>query len=137
MEQEFVSYELAVELKKIDFDEPCFKMSIHKKDCIEQLKPEGCQLHNIHCGYPDCTIDKSITPVPLPTYSQAFRWFRKKHGLYQYIEPKRSFPDKFVSGVEWNVIITGGDGIDVGPNGTYTYPEAERACLEKLIKLVK
>lgn len=25
-----------------------------RKCCAEKLKPEGCQLHNLHCGYPDC-----------------------------------------------------------------------------------
>ncbi len=22
--------------------------------CPEKAKPEGCQLHNLHCGYPNC-----------------------------------------------------------------------------------
>lgn len=24
--------------------------------CKEKAKPEGCQLHNLHCGYPDCDL---------------------------------------------------------------------------------
>lgn len=25
-----------------------------KKVCKEKDQPNGCQLHNLHCGYPDC-----------------------------------------------------------------------------------
>lgn len=25
-----------------------------RKVCEEKAKPNGCQLHNLHCGYPDC-----------------------------------------------------------------------------------
>ena len=25
-------------------------------NCPEQKKPGGCQLHNLHCGYPKCDI---------------------------------------------------------------------------------
>ncbi len=25
-----------------------------RKICEENKKPNGCQLHNLHCGYPDC-----------------------------------------------------------------------------------
>lgn len=26
--------------------------------CEEKKKPGGCQLHNLHCGYPNCDIKK-------------------------------------------------------------------------------
>ncbi len=29
-----------------------FRKPLHK--CPEKLKPGGCQLHNLHCGYPKC-----------------------------------------------------------------------------------
>ena len=25
-----------------------------RRVCEEAAKPNGCQLHNLHCGYPDC-----------------------------------------------------------------------------------
>lgn len=27
--------------------------------CEEKKKPGGCQLHNLHCGYPNCDIRKN------------------------------------------------------------------------------
>ena len=60
----------------------------------------------------------------------------KNHGLYSSILPKKSYPDNYVSGVEWYVTICGGDGVEIGPDGTYTYEEAELECLNKLIEIV-
>ena len=30
--------------------------------CKEKAHPKGCQLHNLHCGYPDC--DRKPIPAP-------------------------------------------------------------------------
>jgi hypothetical protein len=124
LEKEFVPYKQALALKELGFDEPCFKMSEHKKVCDEQSKPQGCQLHNLHCGYPDCTIDKSITPVPLPTFSQAFRWFREKYG--DYLKPSFGVVPHFT--IIRNLMFE---------DSKITYEEAELACLIKLIEIVK
>jgi hypothetical protein len=129
LEKDFVPYEPSLSLKELGFDEPCFKMSEHKKVCDEQSKPQGCQLHNLHCGYPDCTIDKSITPVPLPTFSQAFRWFRDKYQIDSWIYPN-------LNGLYSVSIVRRGVGL--GNVSQYqTYPEAELGCLIKLIEIVK
>ena len=84
-EKYFVPYELALEMKALGFNEPCFKNSEHRKVCKEQEQPGGCQLHNLHCSYPNCTIDKTITPIKLPTYQQAFRWFREEYNIPSHI----------------------------------------------------
>ena len=126
-EKEFVPYDASIDMKLLGFDEPCFKMSEHRKACEEQLKPEGCQLHNLHCGYPDCTIDQSITPIPLPTFSQSFRFFREKYGYLSYIDMDNySF---------YRYTIYKGKGISEAPFDTYE--EAENACLTKLIEIVE
>ena len=124
MEKEFVSYEQALALKKIGFDEECLKMFEHRKICEEQAKPSGCQLHNLHCGYPDCTIDKSIVPVPLPLKSQVFRWFREKYDAHMH--PSRLMRNIYV--VRYG---------DWDSEAFKTYEEAENACIDKLIELAK
>lgn len=83
LEDLFVPYKQALQLKELEFDKPCLIESTHKKICVEHEKPGGCQLPNVHCGYPDCTIDESITPIGLPTYEQAFAW------LYEKLEIER------------------------------------------------
>ena len=142
--KEFVPYKQALALKELGFDEHCFKMSEHKKVCDEQSKPQGCQLHNLHCGYPDCTIDKSITPVPLPTFSQAFRWFRKKYDWQHSIEPTADQHSHQLGYNYWIWNYKTGEEYHTmpknRPSGDWeykSYEEAELACLIKLIQIVK
>ena len=135
MEKEFINYDQALELKKLGFDEPCFAFWSD----IEDNKYTGN--YTIRIGLE--SVENKIQGIKYkgflsaPTFSQAFRWFRKNHGLYSSILPKKSYPDNYVSGVEWYVTICGGDGVEIGPDGTYTYEEAELECLNKLIEIVK
>jgi hypothetical protein len=131
MKKEFIPYEQALELKEIGFDEPCFGY----------FEPNG------EFNYIESHILKDMPYLAknsewqdicgAPTFSQAFRWFRKNHGLYSSIIFKKSYPDNYVTGLEWYIIICGGDGVLFDTDGTYTYEEAELACLKKLIELAK
>ena len=125
MTKEFVKYEQALALKELEFDEECF----------DYYNPIEHKL-NIF-GVVNSKLDFNKAWIPAPLYQQAFRWFRIQHGLYSAIVPKKSYPDNFVSGIEWYVEICGGDGIEIGPDGTYSYKEAESACLDKLIEICK
>jgi hypothetical protein len=64
--------------------------------------------------------------LTVPTYSQAFRWFREKYNLCGVITPQSyeiwGYPD-------------GGCIIEQYP--VHTYEEAEQACLDKLIEICK
>ena len=134
MEKEFVPYELAIRMKQLEFDEPCFSYymngilqpSLNVKD-YSYFK----EMIEINSNI------KNFENVLAPLFQQAFEWFRKEHGLYSAIVPKKSWPDNFVSGIEWYVEICGGDGKEIGPDGTYSYEEAELACLEKLLEIVE
>jgi hypothetical protein len=81
-----------------------------------------------------------------PTFSQAFRFFREKHGLYHYI-----LPEFYKNGINfnWQILwylpkeewtnhrIYNGTML-YGDNGEYpTQEKAELACLKKLIEIVK
>ncbi len=130
MEKEFVTYEQALALKELGFDERCLIKSEHTKKCIEKEKPGGCQLHNLHCGYPDCTIDKTITPIPLPLKQQVFRWFDKKYNLFGYIE-------KFQCG-RYEDVISANFMEEYEDEILFdTIEEAENNCINRLIELAK
>jgi len=131
MEKEFIPYEQVLALKELGFDKSCFGYyNIDpqlKNPAFNMVKP----FEHIWC-------------LPAPLYQQAFRWFRETHGLYSSIIPKRSYDkidlsndDSYISGLEWYIEISGGDGIDIGPDGIYSYSEAELACLKQLIEIVK
>ena len=118
MNKEFIPYEQALELKELGFDEPCFGWFASDKTLVKEVIKK---------------TDFTLAPL----YQQAFRWFRKNHGLYSSIIFKKSYPDNHVTGLEWYIIICGGDGVLFDTDGTYTYEEAELACLIKLIEIVK
>ena len=112
--EEFVPYELAVKLKELGFDEPCFKV-------VE--------------GGPIDIFPYEKLDVPL--YQQAFRWFREKHDLYHVI----TIADlgKYETGnPDFQCAIYSKDPVLITNMNKYnTYEEAELACLNKLIELIK
>ena len=111
MKNEFIPYEQAVALKELGFDEPCFGYRAEGDDVMIKHIP--------HCV------------ISAPTFSQAFRWFREKHGLVGII--------KFgTNDFTYNVYNEDGMGLltKESLNFNSTYEEAELACLKKLIEIV-
>jgi hypothetical protein len=140
MEKEFVPYELALRMKQLGFNERCFKYEDAKKICENNARPEGCQLPNVHCGYPNCTIDRSVEPLAIPIWQQAFRWFRENFNLINLIG---CYPNtkKWYSSYQ-NLDWSGKETIEFAKTEDRsiqfeTYKEAELACLEKLIEIVE
>ncbi len=66
----------------------------------------------------------------IPTFSQAFRWFRKEHNLKSFIQP---IPDD----VDTYIFAYGTKEIEHDDLGYLTHEEAEIACLTKLIEIVE
>jgi len=138
MNKEFVDYSTALELKELGFDEPCWGhyTSSGVLQTVEDYNRLGVSISEmISKDFNSESFMKEICKAPL--YQQAFRWFRKNHGLYSSIIFKKSYPDNYVTGLEWYIIICGGDGVLFDTDGTYTYEEAELACLKKLIEIIK
>jgi hypothetical protein len=127
MNKEFILYEQALALKKLGFDKPCFgyyNTTWSKQN--ELLFPQYAgELENWNEMTHLCSA---------PTFSQAFRWFREKHGIashmatyWQHDWNNYSYQYYFVEDkIEWN-----------GIEHYKTYEEAELECLKKLIKIVK
>jgi hypothetical protein len=68
MEKEFVTYEIASELKKLGFDEPCL---VGYSSSTEKLE-----------YYSRPLVTKDSFTVDTPTYSQTFRWFEEKYSYF-------------------------------------------------------
>ncbi len=112
MKKEFVPYEIALELKKLGFDEPCFGYYNGQGNYIgeEGKMNSNCNKLGMHGAY--CTV---------PLYQQAFDWFRIEHNLYYSIlEAKNGY----VIDAVWSELYN-------------TYEEARLDCLQKLIEVVK
>jgi hypothetical protein len=125
MKKEFVPYELAVKLKELGFNEPCFGYYLEDGTRVPASYSEK---GTVYPSNTDLLPDWSAAP----TYSQAFKWFREKHGLYSNIFPTAH--GIFVWCVRWYV-----DELEkeILYKSSKDYEEAELACLQKLIEIVK
>jgi hypothetical protein len=129
MEKEFVTYEQALALKDLGFNEPCFSFYID----VDNFLYTNQKWLNYNLN------DKRISA---PLYQQAFRWFREKHNLcgevytvnMGAIDYTFQIRDLYSEDVKHNNF----EAYTGGYIGTFlTYEEAEQACLDKLIEICK
>lgn len=139
----FVPYKESLELKELGFYEPCFMkiwwLNGIDFDTKKSFKPyitindkEIRFKYHLPKKHPWSGI-RSLD-LQIPTFQQAFRWFRNKYKLPSHIATywqhdwnNYSYQYYFVQNkVEWN-----------GIEHYKTYEEAELACLRKLIDIVK
>ncbi len=126
MKKEFVTYEQALALKKLRFDEPCFTWYLNDKDI--QFGSSG------ETGIDTCNLIEAnkYKVILAPTYSQAFRWFREKYKFnHSIIFHKHPFG---TDDYQYLILLDEDEFVETGFN---TYEEAELACLIKLIEIVK
>ena len=124
MNKEFVSYEIALALKELGFDEECLSRYLI---VTEWENPTG----EILLQQIDCMLsDKNLIKAPLK--QQAFKFFRDKHKLAADIRSEHL--GYYTSIVNRDVMIR----IVMKPVNIFeTYEEAEQDCLDKLIEIIK
>lgn len=145
MTKEFIPYELALALKELGFDEPCFGYyyTLNGKDWKFAEKSEYYRLDD------EINIGGKFS-LPAPLYQQAFRWFRDKYNLYNFIREEYK-SSRLLSTISKRIIPEQNKGFDrflvvmyVRTPNTYPqyasfadYEEVELECLKKLIEIVK
>jgi len=149
MENEFVTYQQALALKELGFDEPCFGYYVDGglrgvNLGIEELggvKPyyERFGFHTINNHHID---NKNKIVVSSPLYQQAFRWFRENYSLQHHIwigEITTLFYGYNILDTKTHVFLFIVNNIELGGGDCDypTYEEAESACIDKLIEIVK
>jgi hypothetical protein len=159
MTQEFIPYEIALEMKQLGFDEPCFGVYEDKKWFLVEVKNE--------MSYESCL---KLDVFPAPTFSQCFRFFREKYDLHVQIrkenyvyqkvhcnyfhfdiskgeqnditkqedlysnimdECEQDIPRNYLDNEKLNILI-----FEKG-FAFKTYEEVEIECIKKLIEIVK
>ncbi len=124
--KDFTLHPEALELKQLGFDEPCLGWFASDRTLVKEVTEKT-----------DFTL--------APTYSQAFRWFREKYD-YDISIRGASFRANWVIGVPLLINNDSKDGYPLVISWDYktsdgmkvlTYEEAELACLQHLIKIVK
>ncbi len=124
MEKDFISYQLALRMKALQFDYDCFafyQIEYHEDrpimvDDDAQYRVSGLR-----------TCKNSEIPehyVSAPLYQQAFRWFRDKYNVHIRIE-KYDETKWWANWGSWTSEVYD------------SYEETELACLEKLIEIVE
>ena len=122
MTREFVPYELAVKLKKLGFNEPCF---FAFDNCSTPMR--CTDLRTNEQKFEGVNYNSS-TYTSQPTFSQAFRWFRANGFLIHFSSHDYNIHDFYIKWKPNKSILS--DAYD-------TYEESELACLEKLIEIAE
>jgi hypothetical protein len=138
MNEEFLSYEIALKLKELGFNEPCFTYYYNINGNIRTDLSI-----NIHNAWTYAGTKKLGTTLA-PLYQQVFRWFREQFNWQSSIEATK---DQHNHELGYNYWIwnnkTGEEHHTMPknrPSGDWEfekYEDAEIACLIKLIEIVK
>ena len=124
----FVPYEQALALKELGFNEPCFGNYNNLTGTTRFFfgkTNEGCIVWNKVPGTNDIVTSNETILAPL--YQQAFRFFREKYGLFSSIQELNIGYQH-----SYYFVVNDEDSIQF-----LKYEEAELACLDKLIEIVK
>ena len=121
MEKEFIPYELALELKELGFEEPCFGVYVENELFIVSTERPSIQSHSLYQGL-------------APLYQQSFRWLRHKYNcVCEIIRKEDGNHSEFIG---W--VYIDGRKIDVVSYwDSKSYEETELECLKKLIQIIK
>jgi hypothetical protein len=117
MDKEFVTYEQALSLKELGFDDiPWFGNQASLYDVNGE--------HTMYTNYGVMYSGLSDGYIPAPLKQQVFRWFRDNYDAHMH--PTKLMPRVY--------IIHYGTWTSITFN---TYEEAESACIDRFIELAK
>jgi hypothetical protein len=122
MNKEFVPPKQSLELKELGFDENCFKY----------YNEETLSTVGLFYTYDNPMDFKCLAPL----YRQAFRFFREKYKLYGSYGQTNDDREE-VNGFVISNFINGTRNKLFADWEVGTYEEAELACLDKLISILK
>ena len=157
MKNNFVSYEQALSVKELGFDEPCFgyfngkqvyrlggdatsfidKISTYRntylslKDNFIAIPNEGDWENN-----PNTVRRMRGIMVAAPLKQQLFKWFRDKHKLHSRIQHQNGFYWYEIESYFGQFVKKYNTSSDLIKKYD-TYEEAESDCIDKLIEIVK
>ncbi len=129
MEKEFVSYEIALKLKNLGFDEPCFTYYYELTSNLRTHLAIDVRNAWTYSG------NKKLGFTLAPLYQQVFKWLRNKYGIDFSINTTYSRYNENTSKKYSGVIDNKTVFINVGFYDTYE--EVELAGLQKMIKIIE
>jgi len=144
MNNQFVTYEIALKLKELGFKEPCFKAyfkyTLSSSDCtlIQLLSPlvEIYGENYLFNNNDDIFIDKSISgdgdgaKCTAPLWQQVIDYFREKHNLIIYVSTYQKNKHLF------GVFTYGDKELTELSEWISSYEEARKSGIWKAIELI-
>ena len=134
MEKYFATYTQSLALKELGFDEPC----MGKYD----TKQGDEWFLNIYSGHLNIQFSDKNKACIAPLKSEVFEWFRERYNILNEITFFRD--NKRIKKAYWFTIFKWDDNMvnreiirDENDLYYYTYEEAESACIDKLIEIIK
>lgn len=127
MKEEFVTYNQALALKELGFDEDCLGRWL---TITEWEKPTG--EIKLQLGVKVEDYDKNQCLAPLK--QQVFRWFREKHNLWfrpDYYDEMKEYD------YQGSIHQLGRHSSLASLDNFKTVEELEKKCIDELIELVK
>lgn len=124
IEDNFVTYEQALKIKELGFNEPCMK-EFHFQELLNNSTGEELRNSELTELYGEQDI------ISAPLWQQVFAWFREEYEMYYTIEGSKKYGFAFC-------IYSENEDIEEEVSLAYqSYQEAQLACLDKLIKIVE
>lgn len=136
MIKEFVTYEQALALKELGFDEQCFMLYQIDTENKDLQKPMDDKYWGYYSDPRDWNSFDFLPYKPFckcmsaPLKQQVFRWFRDKHGYNTEIVWMTAIDFGYSARVKSKLGTVYIGGCD-------TYEEAEDGCINKLIEILK
>ncbi len=132
MKKEFVSYEIALKLKELEFKEQCFSFYDIGKNLYASE------------GYYKIGYNVLNEEVIAPLYQQVFRWFREEHNWQSSIEATKDQLDHELGYNYWIWNSETGEEYHTMPKNRpfggwcfTTFEEAQIECIKELISTIK
>jgi hypothetical protein len=130
MEEHFVNYNQALALKELGFDEPCFGAYRSHSHFIGHLDIQYCTTNNLK-QY------EWLLHTLAPLKQQVFRWFRENHNIDGWVVPYYQLGGGKLYSYVYEEIDNAQELNVTDADDYKTYEEAESACIDNLIEIVK
>ncbi len=119
MKDQFVPYEIALNLREKGFDKQCFAYF----DGEKEIQPIDTDFKNFR------SIGECISA---PLWQQVIDWFREKHNLIMWVEARYCFKKKYFWFIHFDVLIKD----DIFDLHIETYEEARQEVIEHALTLI-
>lgn len=146
MKEHFLNHDQSLAVKELGFDEPCLAV-YHRDGSLMSIVPEFTKeqqsdkfglINNSECLWEDDEESiNGIQEVSAPLKNQFFKWVRENKMSDSCVCRYQSRDD---GGIYYYYVINHDYGVEETKHykeGFYSYEQAEDACIDKIIELIK